>query len=149
LCKIMTKDDVFRRTAAFISSIHTLEASLEHLITDEEFSSLQLNLMRILYFSSPRSLSSLSACVNMNLPNTSREIRRLTEAGVVCKSVSSRDKRITELSLTESGKKKVEEGLEVMKNCLFSSSGEWTEDRMMKYLESLSVIESELFSNPQ
>jgi len=142
----MTKDEVFRRTAAFISSIHTLESSLEQLIDDREYSSLQLNLMRILYFSSPRSLSSLSACVNMNLPNTSREIRRLTEAGVICKTVSPRDRRITELSLTETGKRKVEEGLELMKDTLFSSQGEWSQERIEKYLESLSVLESELFS---
>ncbi|MDA3957667.1 MarR family transcriptional regulator [Oceanispirochaeta sp.] len=141
----MTEDDVFQRVAAFISNIHTLESDLAQLIQDNELTSLQQDLLRILYFSGPRNLSSLSTCMNMNLPNSSREVKRLSEAGLILKENSLLDKRVTELSLSDSGRRKVEEGLEKMKASLFSSSGEWTTRRVERVLASLTILEEELF----
>jgi DNA-binding MarR family transcriptional regulator len=141
----MTEDDVFRRAAAFISNIHSIESDLAQLIQDQELTPLQQNMLRILYFAGPKNLSSLSQCMNMNLPNSSREVKRLSEAGLILKGSSPFDRRVTQLTLTDSGKRKVEEGLELMKESLFSSSGEWTPHRIERVLSSLTILEDELF----
>jgi hypothetical protein len=47
--------------------------------------------------------------------------------------------------LSDSGRRKVEEGLEKMKASLFSSSGEWTTRRVERVLASLTILEEELF----
>jgi len=143
----MSTDEVFRRTAAFISNIHTLESELEQLVENREFSTLQQNLLRILYFSCSKNISALSACMNMNLPNTSREVKHLTDAGLILKTPSPRDRRIVELSLTDEGRRKVEEGLVQMKEKLFAATGEWTRERMERYLKGLSLVEAELFAD--
>ena len=141
----MTEDDLFRRIAAFISNIHSLESDLAQIIQDGELTPLQQDLLRVLYFSGPRNLSSLSACMNMNLPNSSREVKRLSASGLIQKRMSLQDKRIVEISLTDRGRNKVEIGLKAMKESLLSTSKEWTPERMERIVSSLNILENEIF----
>ncbi|MBI9101109.1 MAG: MarR family transcriptional regulator [Spirochaetales bacterium] len=141
----MDKDQIFYATAAFISDIHNLEQSLSTLVERDELTPLQHNLMRILYFSTPKTLSSLSECMNMNMPNTSREVKKLTQINLVHKSQGADDRRIVELSLTEEGKSKVEKSLEQMKNAFFKRKKEWSDEDQRKFLDSLTIVSEELF----
>ncbi|MDC7231618.1 MAG: MarR family transcriptional regulator, partial [Spirochaetales bacterium] len=115
----MTKDDLFFRAADLITKIHDMEADLEAQGGDHEITSLQSNLLKILYFSGPQNLSGLSHCMHMNLPNSSREVKKLTELGYIQKTSSPDDRRKTELSLTVRGKEKVNLSMDEMKAAFF------------------------------
>jgi DNA-binding MarR family transcriptional regulator len=141
----MDQDIIFKRTAAFISDLHNLESSLSGSTGKGTLTPLQQNLLRILYFSNPKTLSSLSECMNMNMPNTSREVKKLAQQELIVKSQSPDDKRIIELSLAEKGNKIVEFWLEKMKTAFFQNSGSWDDARSRCFLDSLSVLEKELF----
>lgn len=143
----MTKDDLFNKTASFISKIHDFESSLSTAGGDDRLTSQQLDLLQILYFSGPKNLSGLSHCMNINLPNSSREVKKLTQQGFIQKQISAEDKRITELSLTEEGTAKVDSFLELMKEHFFSQSGEWKPERILRCIKSIEILEEELFSN--
>ena len=141
----MNKDDLFDRTAHLISKIHDLEARLSRQGGDEHVTAQQFDLLKILYFSVPKNLSELSKCMNINLPNSSREVKKLTQLGYIQKSSSIEDKRKTELSLTTEGRTKVEEFLEKMKDDFFDQYGDWTEERIERCIKSIDVLEEELF----
>jgi len=143
----MNKDLIFTRTAAFISDLHDLESSLTNSTDKGALTPLQHNILQILYFSNPKTLSALSECMNMNMPNTSREVKKLVLLELIIKSPSPDDKRIVELTLTEAGQQIIEYGLNKMKIEFFKNSGNWTEERTKKYLESLTVLEQELFGS--
>ena len=83
--------------------------------------------------------------MNINLPNSSREVKKLTQLGYIQKSSSIEDKRKTELSLTTEGRTKVEEFLEKMKDDFFAQGGGWTEERIERCIKSIDVLEEELF----
>ena len=83
--------------------------------------------------------------MNINLPNSSREVKKLTQLGYINKSSSIEDKRKTELSLTTEGRTKVEEFLEKMKDDFFAQYGDWTEERIERCIKSINVLEEELF----
>jgi len=141
----MTKDDLFNRTALLISRIHDFETSLSGQGGDNEVTSLQFDLLQILYFSGPKNVSGLSRCMNINLPNSSREVKKLTSLGFIKKTGSPDDKRKTELSLTERGNDKVELFLEEMKNSFFNQGIDWNEERIERCINSINVLEEELF----
>ena len=82
--------------------------------------------------------------MNINLPNSSREVKKLTQLGYIQKSSSIEDKRKTELSLTTEGRTKVEEFLEKMKDDFFAQYGDWTEERIERCIKSIDVLEEEL-----
>ena len=83
--------------------------------------------------------------MNINLPNSSREVKKLTQLGYINKSSSIEDKRKTELSLTTEGRTKVEEFLEKMKDDFFAQYGNWTGERIERCIKSINVLEEELF----
>ena len=143
----MTIDDLFNRTVHLISKIHDLEARIDIKNGEYDVTSQQLDLLKILYFSSPKNLSGLSKCMNINLPNSSREVKKLTQLGYIQKNSSIEDKRKTELALTAKGKVKVEGFLEKMKDDFFTQCGEWTEKRIERCIKSIDVLEEELFYN--
>jgi MarR family transcriptional regulator, teicoplanin-associated locus regulator len=143
--KSMTKDDLFNKTANLISKIHDLEASLKGQGGDAEVTSLQFDLLQILYFSGPNNLSGLSHCMNINLPNSSREVKKLTNLGFIQKNSSPEDKRKTELSLTKKGLQKVEFFMEEMKKTFFDQNKDWSQDRIKRCIDSIDILEEELF----
>ncbi len=141
----MTKDDLFNRTARLISRIHDFEAKLTEQGGDEHVTAQQFDVLKILYFTSQKNLSELSKCMNINLPNSSREVKKLTQLGYIQKSSSIEDKRKTELSLTTEGRTKVEKFLEKMKDDFYAQGGVWTVERIERCIKSIDVLEEELF----
>lgn len=140
----MTKDDFFSRTANFISKIHDLEARLSTQGEDDHVTAQQFEILKILYFSAQKDLSGLSKCMNINLPNSSREVKKLTQLGYIHKSSSIEDKRKIELSLTAEGRMKVEESLVKMKDDFFIQNEDWTEERIERCIKSIDILEKEL-----
>lgn len=63
----------------------------------------QFEVLQVIGHQSNVSLSSLCVCTKLSLPNGSREVRKLTELGLVSKTSSANDKRQTFLALTELG----------------------------------------------
>lgn len=142
----MTKEELFAKTAKFISAIHSFEIQYTRDEAIEGVTDLQFDLLQVLFFSGPYSMSGLSLCINTNLPNTSREVKKMVLAGFVRKEASPRDRRQTMLSLTDKGRALVEEAFEEMKMQFFKSSGEWSEERITRCLESIEILEKEIFS---
>lgn len=141
----MNKDILFNRTAGFIAKVYDFEAKLSEGKGDSEITHLQLELLKILYFSCCKSISGLSECLNINLPNCSREVKKLSLSGFIQKTVSSSDKRKTELSLTDKGKNKVEKFLFDMRDNFFKHENIWSEDKIKKCIDSIDILEKELF----
>ena len=141
----MTKDDLINRTGQLISKIHAFETSLGGQGGDHEVTALQLDLLQILYFTGRKNLSSLSQCLNINLPNSSREVKKLTNTGFIEKKISLDDKRKTDLTLSEKGKSKVESSLDEMKNQFFDTSKNWSPERIESCINAIDVLENEIF----
>lgn len=141
----MTKDDLFNRVARFITNIHDFETSLSSQRRDDNVTALQFELLQVLYFSGPKNLSGLSNCTNINLPNCSREVKKLTNLGYISKESSPEDKRRTELSLSDSGREKMDSSLLEMKNLFFEGDREWSDERIERCIKSITVLEDELF----
>ncbi len=139
----MNKDYLFNRIVGLISGLHGLEAKLSSDKTDD-VTALQMNLLMILFFSSYSSMSSLSKCLGINLPNCSREVKKLTNMKLVKKNVSASDKRKTELSLTDIGRKRVESFLNEMKDNFFKEKQNWTDEKIKKCVENIDNIERDI-----
>lgn len=136
---------LFNKAASFIAGLHDLEQKLSEGVDTGNLTPLQHHLLRVLYYDHPKTLGALSDCMNMNMPNTSREIKKLVQINLVVKTHSLKDKRIIELSLSSDGKQKVERVLFQMRRRFFETSGHWSEERSRQLLDSIEIIEKELF----
>lgn len=139
-------EEFFGRLTQFISSLHTVEADLAQEAYSTDFTALQHRLFEILFLSEARNLSSLSDCLGINLPNCSREVRKLSEAGMVEKVRSGEDRRITLISLSATGREYTAGVMKRMMEVLLQRSGGWDEQDLETCTDAISVLEECLIS---
>lgn len=141
----MTQDELFRITARFISNVHGFETRYARDRSAGDVTDLQFSLLQVLYFTGSYCMSDLSRCLNTNLPNTSREVKKLVLLDYVARQPSPIDRRQTNLSLTAKGKELIEGTMDDMKKQFFKTSGEWTEKRIKECINSIEILEKEIF----
>lgn len=141
----MDRDIMFSRIIGFISKVHGIEATFKD-IKVGELTNLQQEMLLILYLSCSYTLSGLSECLNINLPNCSREVKKLTESGYVQKSISTVDKRKTELQLTTFGSEQVEQYLYTIKESFYKSRTDFNDDKIDRIISAIDLLEQEVFN---
>lgn len=140
----MSRDLLFSRVVGLMTKVHELEDSFKD-IEDREVTKLQKELLLLIYLSCSRNLSSLSRCLNINLPNCSREVKKLTEAGYIRKERSTTDRRETQLLLTDRGLHYTEDWLNNIKTLFFNSRSEFTEEKISQIISAIDLLEAEIF----
>lgn len=73
---------------------------------------IQYNILEYIYFGEGCILSSMSECLYMSLPNTSREVKKLVGKGFITRQDDPNDKRKHYLLLTDDGRKLMDAALE-------------------------------------
>lgn len=141
----MDRDILFSRIIGFISKVHGMEVRFKD-IKVGELTNLQQEMLLILYLSCSYTLSGLSECLNINLPNCSREVKKLTESGYVQKSISADDKRKTELHLTPFGREQVEAYLNSIKESFFQNRPDFAKSKIDKIVGAIDLLEQEVFN---
>ena len=132
---------MFERTLQFITEIHQLEDRMNDQSVNSDLTVIQQKLLQILYFSSPKNLSTLSKCMNMNMPNCSREVKKMVQLNYIQKSCPLEDRRITELSLSLEGIKKEEALLKHMKENFTRQYKHYGEDQIKLLIHAMDTLE--------
>jgi DNA-binding MarR family transcriptional regulator len=142
--KYMEKEQIFQRIVKFLSKIDQMKDDVLQEISGRDLTNLQRDILTILDLSGKKNLSALSECMHMNMPNCSREVKKLVQYGYIQKEGSCLDKRVIELSLTDSGRDVVEGLMERMKEIYFRKAGEWDSHRTERVQAALEVLEKDL-----
>ncbi len=140
----MHQDQLFQKMLHFVTALHQMEDSLLSSGNGSDITDTQTNLMTILYLSGPKNLSSLSSCLHMNLPNCSREVRKLTQKGYIRKESSDRDRRIIEISLSSEGRSFMDLTFTALKRGFFEKTGNWDAARLERVYSAIQVLEKDL-----
>lgn len=143
----MNNRELFQQVSAFISSIHDMEIRIGVKNQDRELSPSQHTILQVLGLNGSKSLGSISSCVGMNLPNTSREVKKLQELGLVTKKKSVKDKRITEIDLSEKGMEWVFRSFARLEEEFFAqNANQWDESAREECARALQTLNKLLFS---
>lgn len=144
----MDSQEFFGRFAAFVSTLRAWEVDLGQGVDPGKTTPVQYRLLQILWFQGAAPLGTVGSCLGLSLPNTSREVKKLTCLGLVRKEADPTDRRVVRLHLTEAGEALVRAGLETMARAFFARTGAWTPDRMARVLTALADLESVLVDAP-
>lgn len=141
----MDKDYLFKRVAGLISNAYDLETRLTKGV-NLSVTNLQFTILKILYFSEIKNISSLSECLDINLPNCSREVKKLTLSGYLEKRPSEVDKRNRDIYLTEKAYSLIEKIMLETKENYFRNKSNISEDVIKSCIESIDLLEKEIFN---
>ncbi|MFC3749063.1 MarR family winged helix-turn-helix transcriptional regulator [Paenibacillus sp. GCM10012306] len=85
-------DTVFQKFLAFTAAVHQISNDLTKDVRPGDITAVQYKILEYIAVSQPSTLSNISECMHMSMPNTSREIKKLSEKQF-CEKVTDREDR--------------------------------------------------------
>ena len=105
----MDKNALFYKLVSFTASVHRVTTELTKDVKSDLISQVQYNILEYIAVSQPVTPSEVSECQNMSMPNTSRELRKLMEKGLIEKVTDTEDRRKQFIRLSNNGKNMMNE----------------------------------------
>lgn len=99
----MDKTALFHKFVSFITSVHQVTDEMTRDIRPEGITDAQYKILEYIAVSQAVTLSEISECMHMSMPNTSRELKKLTDKQLVEKTSISEDRRKQLIQLSEHG----------------------------------------------
>ncbi len=140
----MNRDLLFSKTIELISDVMDYESRYSS-FSNKELTNMQSNILKILYFSRPKNLSELSKCLNINLPNCSREVKNLVNKGYLLKKSTTDDKRVTEIHLSDKGVSFIENFITIIKKDFMTSISHLSDSDVEMSLDSIETLTKNIF----
>lgn len=101
----MDKTELFQQFVAFTTAVHEVKHDITKGLKPEGITPVQYDILEYIAVSQPVTLSQISDCHHISMPNASREIRKLREKQL-CEKVSAEgDRRVQLIRLTEAGQR--------------------------------------------
>lgn len=105
----MDKQELFRQFVVFTAAVHQITDELTQGVRSEDVTQAQYKILEYISIKQPLTLSEISSCMHMSLPNTSRELRKLAEKGLCQKFTDPQDRRKQLFRLSGAGEVMMEE----------------------------------------
>ncbi|MFN5423436.1 MAG: MarR family winged helix-turn-helix transcriptional regulator [bacterium] len=120
---------------------HWVTERLKTILSENDITLQQYNILRILRGSDPKPLSTLNIRERMldKMSDTSRIVDRLMLKGLVDKKNSKADKRLVDVSITEEGKKLLED-IDKKDDAMTGIIGNLNQDELMKLNQILDKL---------
>ena len=99
----MDKSALFYKLVSFTSSVHRVTTELTKNVKSDYITQVQYKILEYIAVSQPVTPSDINDCQNMSLPNTSRELKKLSEKNLIEKINDSEDRRKQFIRLTDEG----------------------------------------------
>lgn len=109
----MDKTALFYKLVSFTNSVHRVTYELTQDAKSDSITQVQYKILEYITVSQPVTPSEISNCMNMSMPNTSRELRKLSEKRLIDKIDDTEDRRKQYIRLSNDG--------EIMMNKAFAS----------------------------
>ncbi|ULO06744.1 MarR family transcriptional regulator [Paenibacillus sp. 19GGS1-52] len=100
----MDQNMLFQKFVAFTAAVHQITYDMTKGVKSEMITPVQYKIVEYLAVSQPVTLSEISECLHMSMPNTSRELKKLTEKQLCEKVADDEDRRKQYIRLSPKGK---------------------------------------------
>ncbi len=135
----------FQAIIGFIGAVHANTHSLMKDARSDKITPQQHSILEYVYFSSAVTTSQIADCLNISLPNASRELKKLSTLDLITKVIDEEDRRKTAISLSEKGKKLMQCTFEKIQKKFWENAGRFSESEMQLILSSMNVLEKKVF----
>jgi DNA-binding MarR family transcriptional regulator len=99
----MDNNHLFQKFVAFSAAVHQITNDITKDVKSEALTPLQYKILEYIAVSQPVTLSEISDCMQMSMPNTSRELKKLSEKGVCSRITDPDDRRKQGITLSAAG----------------------------------------------
>ncbi|WP_322907059.1 MarR family transcriptional regulator [Paenibacillus campi] len=141
----MQHSALFQQLIPFITSVHQTTTAMTSDIQHDTITPVQYKILEYLAVSPPQTPSSISVCMNMSLPNTSRELRKLSEKGLCAKTSDPSDGRKQMIYLTAAGKQLMDDIFSQIEVRFHERIQHLTAEEVEQVEQALQLLQKQVF----
>ena len=141
----MDKKALFQKFVAFTSSVHHVTHEMTKDVKSDAITPVQYSILEYIAVSQPVTLSQISDCQHMSLPNTSRELKKLSEKNLCEKFAVAEDRRKQYIRLSEEGEAMMNEAFKQIEVRFLQRIKDASDEDLEEINRSLEVLISKVF----
>ncbi|OAB40811.1 MarR family winged helix-turn-helix transcriptional regulator [Paenibacillus glacialis] len=141
----MDKQVLFQKFVAFTTSVHEVTDELTKDVKSDTITPVQYSILEYLAVSQPATLSQISDCLPMSMPNTSRELRKLGEKNLCEKFDVAEDRRKQYIRLSKEGQAMMNEAFQRIEKRFLQRIQGTSEEDLEQIELALDVLSSRVF----
>lgn len=141
----MDKTAFFQKFVAFTTAVHQVKHEMTKDLKPDTITPVQYSILEYVAVQQPVTLSEISDCQHMSMPNTSREIRKLTEKGLCEKSAVAEDQRKQSIRLTPQGQAMMDEAFSRIEERFLQQIEGATDEELALIEQALDILQAKVF----
>ncbi|MDP4095856.1 MarR family winged helix-turn-helix transcriptional regulator [Paenibacillus sp. P96] len=141
----MDKSSLFQKFVAFTTAVHEVTLELTKDVKSETITPVQYKILEYLTVSQPVTLSEISECTQMSMPNTSRELRKLSEKQLCEKHTDAEDRRKQVIRLSEKGEAMMRRSFDQIESRFAERIKEVSEEELKEIQRALDLLHHKVF----
>lgn len=143
--ELMDNNAIFRKFVAFTAAVHQITNELTKDVKSEAITLVQYKILEYIAVSQPVTLSEISECMHMSMPNTSRELRKLSEKQLCEKVAVTEDRRKQFIRLSEKGEAMMNEAFRRIEARFVQRIGTVSDKELGEIERALDLLHTKVF----
>lgn len=141
----MDKKALFMKCVSFITSVHRVTHELTKNAKSDSITSVQYNILEHITVNQPVTLSEISECQHISMPNTSRELKKLIEKNLIEKLSDSEDRRKQYIRLSKEGEAMMNEAFACIESHFLNRIQNASQEDLEDIDRALDILRTKLF----
>ncbi|RXZ83695.1 MarR family transcriptional regulator [Paenibacillaceae bacterium] len=141
----MDRKVLFQKFVAFTAAVHQVTNEISKDIKTDNITPVQYSILEYIAVSQPVTISQISDCQHMSMPNTSRELRKLTEKKLCEKTAAEGDKRKQYIRLSAEGEALMKDAFEQIEARFVQRIQSASDQELKEISDALDVLQSKVF----
>lgn len=141
----MDKKALFMKCVSFITSVHRVTHELTKNAKSDSITSVQYNILEHITVNQPVTLSEISECQHISMPNTSRELKKLIEKNLIKKLSDSEDRRKQYIRLSKEGEVMMNEAFACIESHFLNRIQNASQEDLEDIDRALDILRTKLF----
>jgi len=143
--KKMDKKALFLKCVSFTTSVHRVTHELTQHAKSDSITPVQYNILEYITVSQPVTLSEISDCQHMSMPNTSRELKKLSEKNLIEKIIDTEDRRKQYIRLSKAGETMMNEAFAHVESRFVHRIQNASKEDLEEINSALDILQAKLF----
>ncbi|OMF30056.1 MarR family transcriptional regulator [Paenibacillus sp. FSL H8-0548] len=141
----MDNNAMFQKFVAFTTAVHQTTNEISQDIRPKSITPVQYKILEYISVSQPVTLSKISDCMLMSMPNTSRELKKLTDKELCEKVTDEEDRRKQFIRLSAKGEAMMGEAFGFIAARFAQRIEKESEEEMQELAHALELLHRKVF----
>ncbi|TVY04010.1 MarR family transcriptional regulator [Paenibacillus cremeus] len=141
----MDRNIMFHKFVAFTAAVHQIANDMTKDARSETITLVQYKILEYIAINQPVTLSEISECMHMSMPNTSRELRKLSDKQLCEKAADTEDRRKQFIRLSEKGEAMMKEAFQSIEARFIKRIETVSDEELNEIEHALDLLHTKIF----